>query len=152
LATLKSEHKVFIIGRLASFDTPHQAADAVKEEFGLVVSPQQVQTYHPEKHAGRNLSKTFRTLFYDLRANFREKTDDIPIANKAYRVKVLNRMAAQAEKKGNMVLAASLMEQAAKEMGEAYTNRQKVEHTSPDGTMTPTVITRTIVDPKADGV
>lgn len=133
MATLKSEHKVFIVRRLAAFDTPHQCAAAVKEEFNLVVSPQQVQTYHPEKHAGRNLSKTFKDLFYEMRKKFRENTDDIPIANKSHRVKVLDRMADAAEKKGNMVLAAQLMEQAAKEMGEAYTNKSKLEHTGKDG-------------------
>jgi hypothetical protein len=37
----------------------------------------------------------------------------------------------------NMALAASLMEQAAKECGDAYSNKQKVEHTSPDGSMSP---------------
>lgn len=133
MATLQSEHKVFIVGRLAAFDTPHQAAEAVKEEFGIVVSPQQVQTYHPEKHAGRNLSKTFKDLFYELRAKFREETDAIPIANKAYRIKVLHRMASNAEKNKNMVLTAALLEQAAKEMGEAYTNKQKLEHTGANG-------------------
>lgn len=133
MATLKSEHKVFIVGRLAAFDTPHQCAEAVKEEFNLVVSPQQVQTYHPEKHAGRNLSKIFKDLFYDMRKKFREDTESIPIANRAYRVKVLNRMAATAEKNRNMVLAAQLMEQAAKEMGESYTNKSKLEHTGKDG-------------------
>ena len=79
-----------------------KAAEAVKEEFGIVVSPQQVQTYHPEKHAGRNLSKTFKDLFYELRAKFREETDAIPIANKAYRIKVLHRMASNAEKNKNI--------------------------------------------------
>jgi hypothetical protein len=50
-----------------------------------------------------------------------------------------------------MALAATLIEQAAKECGDAYTNRQKVEHTSPDGSMTPkpTVIQLLPVEPKS---
>ena len=42
-------------------------------------------------------------------------------------------------------------EQAAKEVGDAYSNKQKVEHTSPDGTMTPkpTIIQLLPVEPKA---
>jgi hypothetical protein len=49
----------------------------------------------------------------------------------------------------NMALAASLMEQAAKEVGDAYSNKQKVEHTSPDGSMSPrpTTIRLVGVDP-----
>ena len=39
----------------------------------------------------------------------------------------------KAESKGNMPLAAQLLEQAAKEVGEAYTNRQRLEHTGKDG-------------------
>ncbi|HDE2557988.1 TPA: DUF2280 domain-containing protein, partial [Klebsiella pneumoniae] len=53
---------------------------------------------------------------------------DIPIANKAYRLRALDRMMTKAESMRNMALAASLMEQAAKECGDAYTNKQKVEH------------------------
>jgi hypothetical protein len=34
---------------------------------------------------------------------------------------------------GNVAMVAQLMEQAAKEQGEAYTNRQKLEHSGKDG-------------------
>lgn len=139
MATLKPEHKVFIVQRLACFDTLTQCSDAFKEEFGFVLPPQQIQAYHPEKHAGRNLSKSYVKLFNDTRESFRKNTEDIPIASKAFRVNMLHRMAVKAEANKNMVLAAAFLEQAAKEMGEAYTNRQKVEHTSPDGSMTPAV-------------
>lgn len=58
-------------------------------------------------------------------------------------------MMTSAEKMRNMALAASLMEQAAKEVGDAYSNKQKVEHTSPDGSMSPrpTTIRLVGVDP-----
>jgi hypothetical protein len=52
---------------------------------------------------------------------------DIPIANKAYRLRVLQRMAT-AENMKNMGMTAQLLEQAAKECGDAYTNKHKVEH------------------------
>jgi hypothetical protein len=43
---------------------------------------------------------------------------------------------------GNLSLALQAAEQAAKEMGDAFTNRQKLDHTSSDGSMSqkPTVI------------
>jgi hypothetical protein len=51
----------------------------------------------------------------------------------------------------NMALAAQLMEQAAKEMGGAYTNRQQVDHTNSDGSMnSPTRIE--IVAPSMEGL
>ena len=71
------------------------------------------------------LSQKWIDLFNATRKRFQNEIADIPIANKAYRLRVLDRM--------------------------AYTNRQKVEHTSPDGSMTPqpTIIQLLPVEPKA---
>lgn len=137
MATLKPEQKIFIVQRLACFDTPAQCVEAVKDEFGIDVLPQQVHCYHPERRQGKHLSKDLKDLFFATREKYRENTIDIPIANKTWRVQKLNDLAAIAIKKGNMVLASQLLEQAAKEMGEAYSNRKAVELTSPDGSMTP---------------
>ncbi len=143
MAILKPEHKMFIVQRLACFDTPSQCAEAVKAEFGIDVVLPQILCYHPDRRQGARLSKELRELFATTRQKYRDNTHDIPIANKTFRVEQLNDMAATAKKKGNLVLAASLYEQAAKEMGEAYTNRQKVDHSSTDGTMTPKAFTAT---------
>ena len=43
MAALKSEVKSFIVQALACFDTPSQVAEAVKNEFGVVLSRQQVE-------------------------------------------------------------------------------------------------------------
>lgn len=137
MATLNQHQKMFIVQRLACFDTLAECIEHFKEEYGLALSPQQIQCYHPHKRQGSQMSKALKDLFEETRNKYRENTHDIPIANKTFRVEQLNSMAATAKKKGNLVLAASLYEQAAKEMGEAYTNRQKMEHTSPDGSMTP---------------
>ncbi len=58
---------------------------------------------------------------------------DIPIANKAYRLRVLDRMATSAERMKNLALTAEIIGQAAKECGDAYTNRHKFEHSGPNG-------------------
>lgn len=133
--TLDGDQKAFVVQALARFDTPTQVAEKVKEEFGLDVSRQLVHAYDPTKYAGRNLSEDLRRLFEDTRAHFLKAVDEIPIANKAMRLDSLNRMAARAEKQGNLGLAARLHEQAAKEMGGQFTNR--VDHTSSDGSMSP---------------
>nr|WP_259391268.1 putative metallopeptidase [Pectobacterium polaris] len=72
-------------------------------------------------------------MFHTTRERFQNEIADIPIANKAYRLRVLDRMATKAESMKNMALTASLMEQAAKEVGDAYSNKQKVELTGKDG-------------------
>lgn len=147
---LTIEQKRFIIQRLACYDTLGQTVEAFKDEFGMDLSKAHVHCYNPERHAGRDLSQELVDLFHKTRKEFRESTDSVPIANKTYRMRMLNRMAAEAERKGNFVLASSLAEQAAKEMGEAYTNNKKIDHSSTDGSMTPTTIEYHVIYP--DGV
>ncbi len=77
--------------------------------------------------SGKGLAKKWVELFTITRERFQTEIASIPIANKAYRLRALDRMAAATENK-NFGMTAQLMEQAAKEVGDAYTNRQKVEH------------------------
>ncbi|MCG5790282.1 MULTISPECIES: DUF2280 domain-containing protein [Acinetobacter calcoaceticus/baumannii complex] len=89
MATLKEPIKIFIVQSLACFDTPQQVADAVKQEFGVEILRQQVAAYDPTKPAGKNLSKKLTTLFNKTRADFQKNVYDIPLANKAYRLREL---------------------------------------------------------------
>lgn len=151
MAALKPEVKAFIIQSLACFDTLAIVGEAVQKQFGIKVTPQQIESHDPTKASGKGLAQKWVELFHDTRKRFQTELSDIPIANKAYRLRALDRMMTKAEGMRNMALAASLMEQAAKEVGDAYSNKQKVEHTSPDGTMTPkpTIIQLLPVEPKA---
>ncbi|MCV3851659.1 DUF2280 domain-containing protein [Pseudomonas aeruginosa] len=129
MAVLNNEVKAFIVQALACFDTPAQVAASVREEFGIEVSRQQCESHDPTKSAGRDLAKRWRTLFEDTRKRFREETSEIPIANRAFRLRALGRMAEKAESMRNLALTAQLLEQAAKECGDVYVNR-KVEPVS----------------------
>lgn len=124
MAVLKNEVKSFIVQALACFDTPSQVVEAVKNEYGVVVSRQQVETHDPTKSAGKGLAVKWATLFHDTRKRFREETAEIPIANRAYRLRGLGRMAEKAENMRNLALTAQLYEQAAKEVGDIYVNRR----------------------------
>ena len=130
---LTDDVRSFIVVANACFDPPAVVAAAVKNEFGEVVSPQAIEAYDPTKRAGRILSKKWRALFAETRKAFLEDTSKIGISHKAVRLRALQRMADKAESMGNMALAAQLHEQAAKECGDAYTNRHKLEHTGKDG-------------------
>ena len=128
---MTDELKAYVVQALASFDSPSQVAAALKEEFGIELSPQAIQTYDPTKHAGRNLSERWRVYFEQSRKAFIEDTSAIPIAHRSTRLRALQRMASAAEKARNFPLAAQLHKQAAEEMGNAYTNRREV--TGKDG-------------------
>ncbi|HCB1065379.1 TPA: DUF2280 domain-containing protein [Klebsiella variicola subsp. variicola] len=150
MAALSTEVKAFIVQSLACFESPTKVIELVKQEYGVEVSRQQVSQYSPGNAMAANLSQKWVELFRSTRERFQTEISDIPIANKAYRLRVLDRMMNNAEKMKNIALATEIIEQAAKEVGDAYTNRQKIEHTSPDGSMTPkpTVIQLLPVEPK----
>lgn len=128
MAALKPEVRAFIIQELACFDTPSQIVESVQKEFKVQVTRQQVASHDPTKAAGKGLAKKWVDLFNELRDRFLNEISDIPIANKAYRLRVLQRMSTNAENMKNIGMTAQLLEQAAKECGDAYTNKQRVEH------------------------
>ncbi|WP_155032076.1 DUF2280 domain-containing protein, partial [Enterobacter hormaechei] len=125
--------KAFIVQSLACFDTPSQVVELVKKEFGLSITRQQVESHDPTKANGRGLAQKWVDMFNATRERFQNEISDIPIANKAYRLRVLDRMATRAEGMKNLALTAEIIEQAAKECGDAYTNKHKFEHSGPNG-------------------
>lgn len=133
MAALKPEVKAFIVQQLACFDTPSQIVEAVQNEFSIQITRQHVASHDPTKAAGVSLAKKWVDLFHSTRARFQSDISDIPIANKAYRLRVLDRMMGNAEKMRNIALAAEIIEQAAKECGDAYSNKHKFEHSGPNG-------------------
>lgn len=128
MAALKPEIKAFIVQSVACFDTPSQVVESVLKEFGIQITRQQVEQNDPTKVSGKGLAKKWIDIFNTTRERFLNEISDIPIANKAYRLRVLQRMATTAENMKNMGMTAQLLEQAAKECGDAYTNKHKVEH------------------------
>ena len=129
MATLKEPVKIFIVQSLACRDTPQEVADAVKQEFGIQIERQQVAAYDPTKVRGKDLSKKFVDLFHKTRADFDAGLIDIPIANKHYRLKQYQKQLERNSK--NVVMSLKILEQAAKDVGGQFTNRQEI--TGPDG-------------------
>ncbi|MCZ0964315.1 DUF2280 domain-containing protein [Paracoccus benzoatiresistens] len=125
-AKLNNEVRTFIVQALACFDGPSAVVKAVEDEFRITIARQSVEAYDPTKRAGRDLATKWRTIFEETRTAFLEDTSKIGISHRAVRLRALQRMAEKAETQGNMVLASSLLEQAAKEMGGAFTNRREV--------------------------
>lgn len=145
MAALSSEVKVFVIQALACFDTPSQVVESVQKEFGLSITRQQIESHDPTKVSGKGLAVKWKQLFEDTRKRFREDTADIPIANRAFRLRGLARMAEKAENMRNLALTAQLYEQAAKECGDMYVNRARKEEPD-DEPLIPTRIQVDVVD------
>lgn len=129
MAALKEPVKIFIVQALACRDTPQEVADQVLQEFGVKIDRKQCQLYDPTKAAGKNLSKKFVDLFHKTRADFDAGLIDIPIANKHYRLKQYQKQLERNAK--NTVMSLKILEQAAKDVGGQFTNRQEI--TGKDG-------------------
>lgn len=129
MATLKEPVKIFIVQALACRDTPQEVAEAVKQEFKIELDRRQCASYDPTKPAGQNLSKKFVQLFEETRKKFDEGLIDIPIANKHYRLKQYQKQLERNAK--NTVMSLKILEQAAKDVGGKFTNRQEI--TGKDG-------------------
>ena len=124
MAALKEPVKIFIVQALACRDTPQEVADQVLQEFGVKIDRKQCQLYDPTKAAGKNLSKKFVDLFHKTRADFDAGLIDIPIANKHYRLKQYQKQLERNAK--NTVMSLKILEQAAKDCGGQFTNKQEI--------------------------
>ncbi len=92
MAKLTEPMKVFIVQSLACFETPQQVADAVKTTFKVEVERMQCANYDPTKPTGEKMSQKLKDLFYRTREDFKKNIEDIPIANKAFHFKELQKM------------------------------------------------------------
>lgn len=131
MAKLTHDAKVFAVTSLACWDTPTSVMKKLKEEFGVDITLQAASGYNPTLVQGKNLAEDLVKLFWDTRDAFLKDVESVGVAHRVTRIRRLHRMADRAEESGNMVLAASLLEQAAKEMGNSYTNRREL--TGADG-------------------
>lgn len=130
MARLNKEAKVYIVQRLACFEPAADIIKGVKETYGADVSPQALQTYDPTKVNGQSLSAPLKEIFEQTRAKYLDNTADIPIASKAHRLRVMNRLAEKAETKGNFVFALQVIVEASKECGDMRVNR-RIEQLKP---------------------
>jgi len=120
--TLNGEVKLFITHLNARFHTPTEVVGLVKAQYDIDVTAQNVQAYDPTTFTGRALSAELRSEFEAERERFRASVTDIPLANPAYRLRKLQETMDKNNR--NPVLVTSILEQAAKEVGGAFTNKK----------------------------
>jgi hypothetical protein len=121
VAKLTEEQKTFIVRRLACFRSPTEVCLDVEEEFGVQLTRDHVRTYNPLQV---QVSKKWAVLFEATRKAFVEEVGQEGIAHQSFRLRELADLYRRAKNRKNDVLAAQLLEQAAKEAGGAFTNRR----------------------------
>lgn len=130
MPALSAEIQTFIVTALAMYDTPTQIAGEVKERFGVTMDRQQVAHYDPER-AGKPPGEQWVKLHAQVRADFLAEKTKVPIAQRAVRLRELARLYRIAVSGNRLPLAAQLLEQAAKESGDFFTNKRVLEAADP---------------------
>lgn len=127
---LTNEQKEWLVCHYACFWTTEKVLDQFKEEFGFRPEPGAAIKYNLNNLTEDEIAQRRKTIWIETHRRAREAFEasirDIPIASPTYRVQQLNTMFEQAYSRRNFMLAAKLLEQAAKETGGAFTNKREV--------------------------
>lgn len=144
---LSEEQQFFLVDMFATYARLTDVLGEFKARWPEIeITKQSAQYYDPTTYAGRNLPVALKTRFEDVRKSYREESAAVPATARAHRIRMLEKMAdraiamsAAAEKVGNFAFAERLLDRAqnlfkqiAEEMGDVYTNTQKLSN--PDGT------------------
>jgi len=130
MARLKKHEKAFIVRSLAQFMEPSQVVEAVKENFKIDVSRQQVECYDPTKVAGADLSQEFIDMFHEARKKYIEQPIyNVEGANDIVQLQILSDLLVA--KKSNVVMSIKLIDQMQKIVKGHY--EKKIEITGKDG-------------------
>lgn len=123
MAALAVLQQRYIVERLAMWDRPADIVREFAEAFGKAVSLQQVLNYDASRGWARErMAKDLARRFDETRKRFVAEVEDVALAHKTFRLRRLQALAERAEQMGNVTAAAAIYEQAAKEMGGAFTN------------------------------
>lgn len=127
---LTEEQKAFVVSSIACFEPlSHVHAALLKRWPGLQMTQQGVDRYNPNCLAGKKLAKKWKALFDATRTAYLQDCAAHGVAHRAYRLQTLQQILDDAMARKNYPMATGVLEQAAKEVGDVFTNRSKVENT-----------------------
>lgn len=109
---------------LAQWNTPSQVAAMLLAEYGVTINRSSVQAYDPTSVAGASLSHELKKLFESTREHFVKHETALPMSHLALRQNERWKLYQLALDKGDLKLAARMLEGATKEM--------QVMHYDPD--------------------
>jgi hypothetical protein len=124
MATLTEEQQAYIVTALACCVKPKTIVEEAKQRWGIELPPSQISYYDPTNPiSGRHLADEWRVLFHATREAYIARERAIPIAIRTYRLEVLTELLDHDLVKAAPTLKASILEQAAKEVGGLYETR-----------------------------
>ena len=123
---LTEEQKAFIVRAYARFEATAEICLSFREKYNVELPQQRCLQYNPAS-VSFMASPKWRDLFDRAREHFITNTQDIGITNKTVRLQRLEKLCVSAISRKNTKLACEIMEQAAKEMGEVFTNKREIK-------------------------
>lgn len=123
MADLTDHQKLEIVEALAGFQSPSAIIAHFRSAHDLDLTHKQVGRYDPTRPYYEG-GERWREIFDARRKAFLEDVSAVPVAHKAYRLNTLQEGVDAAKRAKNWPLVAQLLEQAAKEVGGALTNRR----------------------------
>jgi hypothetical protein len=112
---LTDEHKIYIVRRLAAYDSLIVIARGLKQDFGITVTIQLIQNYNPERVSGQNLSQRWRDLFSGARKAYLAGTEDIGAKHPPIRIRWRGEMAMEMWGAGQHAVANDILDSIVKE-------------------------------------
>ena len=123
LNKLTPEHKTFVVKRLATYDTPTAIVRDLKALFGVEITLQAVDHYHPHKAAEKRLAPCWQELFWETRKAFIAACAEVGTMEQMVRVQLREDMVLMARDAGHYRIANELLDSIAKEAGKMFVNR-----------------------------
>jgi hypothetical protein len=125
MARLNDTERKEVVRRLACFESPTAVKEWASEELDKDLSIEQIAHYDPTRRD--TTAEKWEVLFKRTREDFLSDLDNIPLSHRAVRLRELQRLYDRLKDEDEME-AARLLKQAAKEVGDKFTNRQELEH------------------------
>lgn len=123
-AGMNDEIRAEIVTRLAMFDSSTSIYDDLQAR-GIDISMQAIGQYKPSTSG--KVALKWVELFNKTREDFLAEIAAEPIANRAFRLRKLGTILDKELSRGNTAGARATLEQAAKEVGNVFTNIAKVQ-------------------------
>lgn len=126
---IDDETRAEIVRRLACYESATEIHKDLLSR-GIQISLPAIFTYNADRdYAMRRLAGKWRDLFHATREAFLQEVAKVPVSHRAVRLKRLEAVYNKAMEDGDLKEANKALEQAAKEVGNVYTNIQKVQGT-----------------------
>jgi hypothetical protein len=140
---LTDEQKIYVVTRLASYIPAAAIVRDLKEIFGIEVTRQAIDCYHPERPSGAGLSQRFKDVFREVRKAYIAAALETASRLAPVRIRLREDMMLEAWDGGDYKTANVLLDSIAKEAGGAFESSHKQPHFGFGGIQPTAIVTVT---------